>query len=263
MWYIFIAVLAVIAVMLVFLMMAIRLLASQARSSLDSYFMKNLKVYEELADNRNREMEALEAKITEAQKHLDQLMKRRERLEEMQKLTGGQKQASGGSAVLSMVQAVYRDTDFMDDYAYVRKNMKFSTEDILNNVQTRIRFQDDERAYVYERILEKFSGDTLYEMITLPEEDQREILETMLAPSEQNAVSDYLEEMGEDHLDLLSFLDHVKNYARSHQNLVRIRKGRTGVLKAKEGGNVVVEEDDSIHEGLKIIYKNQLYDYSI
>lgn len=263
MWYIFFAVLAVIAVMLVFLVMAIRLLSSQARTSLDSYFMKNLKVYEELAENRSRELGALEAKIEEEEKRLRQLQRRSERLEEARSMTGSQKPAAGGSAMLSMVQAVYRDTDFMDEYAYVRRNMKFSSEEILSNVQRRIQFREDELVPVYEGILEKFSDDTLYEMITLSQEDQKEVLETVLAPSEQKAVQDYLELSQAEELDLLEFLDYLKNYVRSHRNLVRIRRGKVGVLKANEGSKVVIEEDDSIHEGLKIIYKNQLYDYSI
>lgn len=263
MWYIFIAVLAVIAAMLVFLMMAIRLLSSQARTSLDSYFMKNLKVYEELADNRNRDLAELEAKIAEEEKRLRQLQRRSEQLEEVRNLTGGQTQTAGNSAVLSMVQAVYRDADFMDDYAYVRRNMKFSTEEILNNVQRRIAFREDGKVPVYEEMLKKFSGDTLYEIVTLPEEELREFLETVLAPSEQNALKEYMEESGEEELNLLEFLDYLKNYVRAHQNVVHIRKGRTGVLKTAVGSNVVIEEDDSIHEGLKIIYKTQLYDYSI
>lgn len=263
MWYIFIAVLAVIAVMLSFLVMAIRLLAAQARSSLDSYFMKNLKVYEELAENRNRDLQVLEAQIAGEERRLAQLKQQSGRLEEVRSLTGGAKQPGGGSAVLSMVQAVYRDTDFMEDYAYVRQHMRFSTEEILNNVKGRISFEEDERVPVYEEILKKFSGETLYGMITLPEEDQEEILETMLAPSEQNALRDYLREEGGGRLDLLEFMEYLKNYVRSHQNVVHIRRGKLGSFKAAEGSNVVIEEDASIHEGLKIIYKNQLYDYSI
>lgn len=71
MWFIFIAVLIVVAVMLVFLLMAIRLLASQAKQSLDGYFMKNLEVYEELEENLSLRTKELQGQIDGQEKKLD------------------------------------------------------------------------------------------------------------------------------------------------------------------------------------------------
>jgi hypothetical protein len=263
MWYIFIAVLIVIAVMLVFLLMAIRLLAAQARTSLNAYFMKNLQVYDELEANRSQESQKLQEEIEAAKKHLAMLQKKSERMEQMTMLVKDRKDVAGGDGVLSMGQAVYRDNDFMDDYAYVRSRMQFSPNEIMANVKSRIHFQEDEKVAVYTGIQEKFPPETLYEMVTLPLEEQKELLDTVLSPMEQTVVEEYLEEMDQSELDMLEFMDHIDNYVRSHQNIIHVRRGRMSQVQTEPGSRVLVEQDDSVHEGLKIVYKNQLYDYSI
>lgn len=162
MWFIFIAVLIVVAVMLVFLLMAIRLLASQAKQSLDGYFMKNLEVYEELEENLSLRTKELQGQIDGQEKKLDILQKKQARMEEMTSAVRGRKEMAGGDGILSMVQAVYRDGDFMEDYSYIRSRMRFSTESIMKNVQGRINFQEDEKTEVCQGILDKFPADTLY-----------------------------------------------------------------------------------------------------
>ena len=169
----------------------------------------------------------------------------------------------GGDGILSMVQAVYRDGDFMEDYSYIRSRMRFSTESIMKNVQGRINFQEDEKTEVCQGILDKFPADTLYQMITLPAESQKEVLETVLSPMEEAVLEEYLSETDRTEPDMLEFMDYLHTYVRSHGNMIHVRSARPGAVKIVPDANVQVEEDPSIHEGLKIIYKNQLYDYSI
>ena len=95
MWFIFIAVLIVVAVMLVFLLMAIRLLASQAKQSLDGYFMKNLEVYEELEENLSLRTKELQGQIDGQEKKLDILQKKQARMEEMTSAVRGRKEMAG------------------------------------------------------------------------------------------------------------------------------------------------------------------------
>lgn len=263
MWFIFIAVLIVVAVMLVFLLMAIRLLASQAKQSLDGYFMKNLEVYEELEENLSLRTRELQGQIDGQEKKLDILQKKQARMEEMTSAVRSRKETAGGDGILSMVQAVYRDGDFMEDYSYIRSRMRFSTESIMKNVQGRINFQEDEKTEVCQGILDKFPEDTLYQMITLPAESQKEVLETVLSPMEEAVLEEYLSETDRTEPDMLEFMEYLHTYVRSHGNMIHVRSARPGAVKIVPDANVQVEEDPSIHEGLKIIYKNQLYDYSI
>ena len=62
MWLIFFVVVLVIAFLMVFLLMAIRMLTGQAKLQLNRYFLKNLETYDRLAENKNEEIDRLRKK---------------------------------------------------------------------------------------------------------------------------------------------------------------------------------------------------------
>lgn len=65
MWLLFIVVVMAISVLMVFLIMAIRMLTGQAKDQLNRYFLKNLETYDRLAENKNAQIDDLQRQVSD------------------------------------------------------------------------------------------------------------------------------------------------------------------------------------------------------
>ena len=78
MWLLFIVVVMVISVLMVFLIMAIRMLTGQAKDQLNRYFLKNLETYDRLAENKNAQIDDLQRQVSDLEEKIDSAKERLE-----------------------------------------------------------------------------------------------------------------------------------------------------------------------------------------
>ena len=76
MWLLFIVVVMVISVLMVFLIMAIRMLTGQAKDQLNRYFLKNLETYDRLAENKNAQIDDLQRQVSDLEEKIDSAKER-------------------------------------------------------------------------------------------------------------------------------------------------------------------------------------------
>ena len=92
-------------------------------------------------------------------------------------------------------------------------------------------------------------------------EDQIEYLKELFDDEEDAYLDRYVEERGV--FDLLEFQNFLTNYVKSHENEVYIRTGSPEELADLESSHVHVLYDEGVHEGIRISYKNTVYDFSL
>ena len=167
MWLLFFVVVLVIAFLMVFLLMAIRMLAGQAKTQLNRYFLKNLETYDRLAEHKNEEIDGLQKELKELEARVEQAGKR---LAAMTEVSGGssERTASAGNSMVMMDTsgASYRDPGFLADYAYVRRNLKLDYKQIVKEVLERLDREQDPEYTLCKSMLEKLPEDHLYELVT-------------------------------------------------------------------------------------------------
>ena len=260
MWLIFIVVVVVLSVLMVFMLTAIRMLAKQAKEQLNHYFLKNLETYDRLAENKTAEIDELQGQIDELQGRIDNMKARIAAMAEANKSRPVQVQYSSGG-VEAASYSDYRDPGFFEDYAYVRNHMKLDYRAYIQEIIDKRENEQDPQVLLCQSMLEKIPMDYLYEIITMQEIDQVEYLKELFDDEEDAYIDNYAEENG--CFDLLAFHSHLTNYVKGHENAVYIRTGTPESYKDLESKNVHVLFDPDIHEGVRVSYKNTVYDFSI
>jgi uncharacterized membrane-anchored protein YhcB (DUF1043 family) len=265
MWLIFIVVVLVLAILMVFLMLAIRMLTGQAKEQLNRYFLKNLETYDRLAENKSKEIDELQGTLADL---TDRVASKQRRLNEMaetaQSVTQhtepvGTVAATADAGALS--DATYRDPGFLDDYAYVRQNMKLDYKGLANDLLGSLDYSESDEARLCRSMLEKLPADRLYDIVTMQDNDQIEYLSSLFNEEEEAYLGDYTAEHGK--FDLLNFHNYITNYVKDHESHVYIRTGNPEDFADLIRENVSVLFDPGIHEGIRISFKNTVYDYSL
>jgi hypothetical protein len=261
MWLIFIAVVLVLALLMVFLIIAIRMLTVQAGQQLNRYFLKNLETYDRLAENKNKEIGALQAR---ADKLYGQIEKAEIRLKSMSETTSQAAlapQSAHAEGAQEISGAAYCDPDFLENYAYVRQKMKFDYHGILERLLSGFDYSEDDMLTMYRGMLAKLPQSGLYNIVVISEDEQMEYLHEIFDEKENACLDAYVRDQGT--FDVLSFRSDLENYVKGEEREVYIRTGNPEELSDMESDHIHVLFDPGVHEGFRVSYKNTVYDYSL
>ncbi|MCD8097442.1 MAG: hypothetical protein LUE31_05275 [Lachnospiraceae bacterium] len=261
MWLIFIVVVLVITALMVFLLLAIRLLAGQAKDQLNRYFLKNLETYDRLAEHKNAEIDGLRQQEEELQERIDSLQERMDAMAEADQSRRGRTAAQSVISVETPAGAAYRDANFLEDYARVRRGMKLDWRARVKKLLEGLKDEADPQLALCRGMLEKLPDERLYDMVTLSDEDQARLLAELFDERERAFLSEWLE--GRDDCDLIAFQTYLCDYIRAHEDQVYIRTGNPEELADLESERVHVLYDEGVHEGVRVSWKNTVYDFSL
>jgi predicted AlkP superfamily phosphohydrolase/phosphomutase len=95
-------------------------------------------------------------------------------------------------------------------------------------------------------------------------EDQLQIIKDSLDIEEQKLLLQYIESMEDiDEFEVLGFIDYLKHTAWKNDPHVFVSVAENEDDYTNEDRKIVCLVDQNICEGLKIVYQNKVYDYSI
>ena len=86
-------------------------------------------------------------------------------------------------------------------------------------------------------------------------------MDALFDEKEQEYRRRYTEEQGS--FDLLAFRNTLENYVNSRSDEICIRTGNPEELEAFAGDRIRVLYDEGIHEGIRISYRDTVYDFSL
>lgn len=162
--------------------------------------------------------------------------------------------------------ARYIDNEFFDNHKRVNDMMRgMDYQEIINKIEDRFVYKGDLEDYEAAcRLLEFLSMDISYELCTLSFRIQLEILETVLKGRELELLERFREMYPEDDkFDVLAFRTFVREVRTAQDPKMYIRTGGEEPEGLKANAELVHQHDENISEGLKVIYQNQSFDFSI
>ncbi len=261
MWLLFFVVVLVICALMVFLLLAIRLLASQAKEQLNRYFLKNLETYDRLAETKSGEIDELQRQADELEARIEGMQAHMDAMAEMDRSRASRPTGGGQTVVETASGAACRDAGFLEDYAYVRRNMKLNWKQRVTELLAELKDQQDGQLALCRGMLDKLPEERLYDMLTLTDEDQEELLAGLFDERETQFWKSWLEDQGGG--DLLAFRGYLEDYVARHEDRVYIRTGNPEEVEELESERVCVLFDPGVHEGVRVSYKNMVYDYGL
>lgn len=159
----------------------------------------------------------------------------------------------------------YKDMDFKDEYKNLKEKMNLNKRDIVFDVLGSIKNVDTNPLYPYiASIKRRFSFNMIYNLNTLPIEHQLSVLRETLLDKEQNVLNYYLqEECRESEFSAVDFFSYIDQQDRIYDEKIYIYTGEEDEDFSNVRDNTETIVDKEICEGLRILHRNKLYDYSI
>ena len=255
---IYIAAAVAVGLLIGFVTLSILWLRRNVSENIRSKTVGLLSVYDELLEQKSRELAAVEAEIekagdAQAEKDAAPSPVQPESVEPTA-------QPLQASEMLNMAErsggAAYRDDAVGGLYRKIRRNFSFQVEELLPSFGT-VPVSGGPAG----QLLSQLEFDTVFWLSTLPESDQQAVLRECL-PQEGIALLDtYLGSRPA--FSALAFYDHLKSLAAAEPKPARLRVPADMTADEVDCGGVRIVPDSEICEGFQLEDGNFLYDYCI
>ena len=255
---IYIAAAVAVGLLIGFVTLSILWLRKTVSENIRSKTVGLLSVYDELLEQKSRELAAVEAEIEKSGE--DQAEKDAAPSLVQAEPAESAAQPLQASEMLNMAErsggAVYRDDAMGGLYRKIRRNFSFQVEELLSSFGTA-----PVSGGPAGRLLSQLEFDTVFRLSTLPECDQQTVLRECL-PQEGIALLDaYLG--SHPAFSALAFYDHLKSLAAAEPKPACLRVSADMAADEVDCGGVRVVPDSEICEGFQLEDGNFLYDYCI
>lgn len=258
---IFIAVLLVLLVMMYFMFVTLKASVENVNHKVNQFFIDKLQDFDEDFKEKIDEMEGL----TEEKEQLQREVRAMKNDMISFKTSPFYAPRPLARSVYIPV-ARYIDNDFFEEYKSAKDMLKMDKPQIILDIIDKVPYVGNRDLYnVANSILEKLNFDALFEMSSLKSSEQLEILDESLDKKEQKFLVDYLVNELSDPEDFqcLDFISHVKKIINENDPHIFVKTGEIDEDLSYVHKYVINQYDDNICEGIKLIYQNKVYDYSI
>lgn len=247
---VFIAVIIVIMLMNIFLFFVFKGIAVNVGKHAQNYVVRQLSVYDELIEKKEQKLRELKNALSNGQAQIA-----KDRV---------QQQGNIQTPInpFAITPGNYLDGDFLHYYRTVREFFHFNHSLCINNVLEQYdTVEHDLHSLLSRQILEQFSLNDRFSLSTLEEQDQIEILEEVLNEDEYSLFEEY--RTFRKSFDCLNFFDWLETESYRSDSAVIIKTGEKKEDLTRLNGRIRMQYDESICEGIQIILRNKLYDFSI
>ena len=156
----------------------------------------------------------------------------------------------------------YKNPEFREDYLAVQRMDALDTEAALRNVMSIQDGDDSGTGAAFRGLLELLDFDTAFRLSSRGAEEQEAILRGVLSPQQEKILDAYLD-MAPGPFSVIDFYGYLEEKAQQYDGNYYVHRAegvREPVAARKNVKNV---SDDTVTAGVKIVYQNKLYDYSI
>ena len=257
---VFIAIFLVMGVMIYFIAVSLMLVIENATKRVNAYFLSKLGEYDEDFEKKIVEMEQLEDQR--------ESLKQEIRILEMDHKSLETSRFYRPRPVMRDTYipiARYIDDGFFEDYKKAKTLLVMDKAQIIHDIIEKFPYTGDLKKYkTAKKILEKLNFQAVYDLSSLPEDTQLEVLDEVLTKTEKLLLKEYRDEFGSiDRFDLLDFLNWTEQIINKESPQLVASLGEEGEDYSNISKNVVCKYDKNVCEGIRIVYQNKLYDYSI
>lgn len=249
---IFIAVAVILVLLNLFFVFIIRALGARIGNFAQSNMLRQSSVFDELILRKEETLQGLLSSIDAANL----------RLRDLAETTQTKTDYGVPLEHHAVIPGNYMNPDFSRGYKQIRENFLYDKGSLVRRMTQ--YFQDDPEDGVTlaaRAIIEMMDSDTCYLLSTLSPEDQFEVLSDTF-DMKQNVLLKVYEGV-EPNFEGFEFVNWLKEYIFKNGNDIVVRTGMASDNFDAIDDRIRTEFDDSLIEGLYVIHKGILYDYSI
>ncbi len=246
------AVIFVMAVLNIFLLFIIRQIVLITNRQVQRHFTVQM---DQMSQDLDQTLEKL-AEARQALKEETSSQKRPAREEQTQAASSG---CASDAPVPGFQHARYRSEESLETYRYIRDHMKLDYDRLIAEAKKHCPAAD--ACWLACRsILEKLNFEKLFDLLLMPEEEQKAELASVLTPEEL----EYLEQVAPEQngRELSERVDEIRQYVKLHTPKLKVESGDPD-CPVTESDEIEVVYNPQIHEGIRLYMGPLLLDYSL
>lgn len=259
MLYIFVAVLAVLLVLNFFMLMVLRQMMGATGRQIERDAGRLFGMYDEMLEEKSRKLEELRQE--------EETLKARLLRCGTMAGTGTESPAISLFPAPPASPAEFQDRDFTKLYGKVKTAFSVSPEEMAQAFQSQMKqenggaaLKESRETQAVREMREALDFESLYQLLILSKEEQRQVLDAAFGEEPVYKAWAGAHPTG----GAAAFCSWLDGQLKEAEETLVVKVSKEAALGEKAPlDGVVWQEDPSICEGVKILYKNRLYDYSV
>lgn len=242
-------VILVILIINAFLFFAIKSISKKLNADMKKLMLKKLEVYDDIIDKK-------ESRLSELN-NIVQVDLEDEETEQKRNISN---HVVTNISINDEITS-YEDESFFENYLLIKNNFNFDYKAIVEEFVRKNDYINKSLHNLYKSINKKINLELYYELLKNDEEDRKAILLEVLSENEKNIVLEY--EKANEKFDLVEFVDYIKEQVSYSDPTILIKGNKKFKYLEKIDSRISVKEDNSIIEGIQILYQGKIIDYSL
>lgn len=213
-----------------------------------SYFVDKLKEYDYLIDEKEKKLSELE----------EELAKRKNGLKE-NKLSEGKVTYDFDNSIIDLLtETEYLDKNIFALNKKIEEKFIINYEDLIKDFLTNIK--SDNRYEFCVNLRNKFTPDEIYKIEILLPDDREDYLKKFLTSEEHKVYEIFL---SSNKFNMEDFIDYLNRLIELNDPTITILVPNKNVNYDYIDKRIKTKVSDSIYKGIKILYRNKIYDFSL
>ena len=239
-------------VVIILLVLAMSLILKNTVKTIDdkskSYFVDKLKQYDYLIDEKEKKLSELE----------EELEKRKNGLEENKTREGKPTYDFDNSIIDLLTETNYLDKNIFAINKKIEEKFIINYEDLIKDFLSNIK--GDNRYDFCVKLRNKFTPDEIYNIELMLSEERNAYLKKTLNEEEYKVYEIYL---ASNKFNMEDFIDYLNRLIELNDPTVVVLVPNDKVNYDYIDKNIKTKVSDGIYKGIKILYRNKVYDFSL
>ena len=213
-----------------------------------SYFVDKLKEYDYLIDEKEKKLSELES----------ELLKRKNGLNDNSLSESGPKYDFDTSIIDLLTETNYLDKNIFELNKKIEQKFIINYEDLIKDFLSNIK--GDNRYDFCVKLRNKFTPDEIYNIELMLPEERNAYLKKTLSEEEYKVYEIYL---ASNKFNMEDFIDYLNRLIELNDPIVVVLVPNDKVNYDYIDKNIKTKVSDGIYKGIKILYRNKVYDFSL
>ena len=215
-----------------------------------SYFVNKLQGYDDLIQDKENKLLEIETQIKDKEKGI----------KEEETLKSSNQRYAFDNNVIDLFNATkYQDQNIFELNKKIDENFVVNYEELIKDFLTLCSDDTDYEFCVNMR--GKFNSSVIYKLKSMLKDDYEAELKTMLSKKEYKVYEAFKLVTSEDNVD--NFIDYLDQLVDLNNPKVKILVGNKSENYDHLSEHIETVYSNRIYRGIKIIYKNKVYDFSL
>lgn len=154
----------------------------------------------------------------------------------------------------------YKDEAMFKNYKLINEKFTVNNKNIIIDfINNKINFKSENAYNRLQRLNEKLNFDLIYKLNLLDSQKQMSYLRKKIGEDEKK----YLDKYGSDKFNIIDFKNYIEDLLQKNDPTIYIKVGKVDENYDYLNSQIKTIYDEKICKGIKIIYKNKIYDYSL